>query len=404
MPKRTVLFVDDEPSLLDGLKRMLRRMRGEWDMEFVDSGVAALELMSRCPVDVIVTDMRMPGMNGAQLLETVRKLHPHVVRLILSGYSGQELILRSVGPAHQYLAKPCDADTLVAAIQHSCSLREFLDNQVVAQIVAKIDTLPVLPEIYKELTETLANERAPISEVGKIIAQDIGMTAKVLQLANSSFFGLRREVKSATQAVMYLGLDTVKTLVLSVSVFSEFDVGRMVAFSPEQIEHHSLRVGVMARQIVADHGGSSDMRNDAFTSGVLHDVGKLILAANFPTEYKEALEQSAATGIPEADRERDLIGATHSQLGAYLLGLWKLPDPIVEAVALHAHPELSLNPVFSALTSVYVANILDKDPAPALDMNYLESCGVADRVDTWIETADAAHAAVEAVSAGSSNG
>lgn len=400
MPKKSVLFVDDEPSVLDGLRRMLRRMRDDWDMEFVDSGAVALNLMGQRPIDVIVTDMRMPEMNGAQLLEAVRSLYPHVVRLVLSGYSGQELILRSVGPAHQFLAKPCDSDTLVAAIQHSCSLREFLDNQVVAQIVAQISSLPSLPGTYKDLVETLANERAPISEAGKIIAQDIGMTAKVLQLVNSAFFGLRREVESATQAVLYLGLDTVKSLVLSVSVFSQFDPAHITEYSLEQIEQHCFRVGTLAKQIVADYGGSSGMRNDAFTSGVLHDIGKLILAANFPTEYTQVLEQSKTEGIPEADMERELIGATHDQLGGYLLGLWGLPDPIVEAVALHSHPELSLNPAFSPLTAVYAADMLDRDQEPDFDMDYLKAYGVDHRVGHWLELAGATRVTAETMTTG----
>src|SRR5262245_37814840 len=99
---KKILFVDDEPNVLQGLERMLRSMRHEWEMQFAMSGPAALERLAEQTFDVIVSDMRMPGMTGAQLLTEVSQRHPHIVRIILSGQADQEDILRSVGPTHQY--------------------------------------------------------------------------------------------------------------------------------------------------------------------------------------------------------------------------------------------------------------------------------------------------------------
>src|ERR1017187_6368046 len=113
---KNLLFVDDEVRVLQGLQRQLYGMRNEWNMNFKEGGAKALDFMASAPVDVIVTDMMMPGMDGAQLLTEVMKRHPDTIRIVLSGHADREAILRLVGPAHQYLSKPCDAEELRNAI------------------------------------------------------------------------------------------------------------------------------------------------------------------------------------------------------------------------------------------------------------------------------------------------
>ena len=142
-----ILFVDDEPNILEGLQRMLRPMRREWQMSFAKSGAEALETLGANEIDVIVSDMRMPGMDGARLLHEVREKHPHVVRLILSGYSEKEMIMKSVGAAHQYLAKPCDADVLKTTVQRACALRDFLENESLRRLVSQLHSIPSLPSL-----------------------------------------------------------------------------------------------------------------------------------------------------------------------------------------------------------------------------------------------------------------
>jgi len=113
--KKRVLFVDDEPRILDGRRRMLRSMRHEWKMSFAETGQEALAILANQPFDVVVVDMRMPGMDGVQLLSEVRKRH-QIIRIVLSGTADREAILRAVGLAHQYLSKPCDAETLKSVL------------------------------------------------------------------------------------------------------------------------------------------------------------------------------------------------------------------------------------------------------------------------------------------------
>ena len=221
--KKRILFVDDEPKILEGLQRTLRSMRQEWEMQFAGSGQEALECLSKEPFDVVVSDMRMPGMDGAQLLKEVMRLYPQIARIILSGHSDQEIVLKSVRIAHQYLAKPCEAETLKSVVTRTCALRELLADDAVRRMVSNMDSIPSLPSLYAEIMEEIQSPNASIQRVGKIISKDMGMTTKILQLVNSAFFGLRRHVSSPSQAVSLLGLDTIRALVLSVHIFTHFD-------------------------------------------------------------------------------------------------------------------------------------------------------------------------------------
>ena len=247
--KKRVLFVDDEPKVLDGLRRMLRKMRNEWEMEFATSGTEALEAIRKQPFDVVVSDMRMPGMDGAELLTKVREICPTAVRLILSGHSEKEMILKSVGPTHQFLAKPCDADTLKATVARACALRELLANEQLKGVVSGVKSLPSMPGLYTQLVEVLQSPDSSLQDVAAIIGGDIGMTAKILQLVNSAFFGLRRHIEGPAQAITYLGLDTVSAVVLTAGAFAEFEDSREATEVAETLYPHSITAGSLAGHI-----------------------------------------------------------------------------------------------------------------------------------------------------------
>lgn len=207
--KLSVLFVDDEPHVLQGLQRMMRSMRQEWEIITAGGGLEALDLLSRKPVDVVVTDMRMPGMDGTQLLNEIKNSYPQIVRIILSGQSDREMILKSVRPAHQYLAKPCNDEILKSTIERSCWLRDLLADNSLKQLISRIDSLPSLPTLYLEILRELESPYSSMQKIGEIISRDIGMTAKILQMVNSAFFGFRRHIASPAEAAELLGLETI---------------------------------------------------------------------------------------------------------------------------------------------------------------------------------------------------
>jgi HD-like signal output (HDOD) protein len=389
---RRVLFVDDEPKILEGLQRMLRSMRNEWEMEFAIGGPAALELLNAGSFDVIVTDMRMPAMDGAQLLAQVREFHPQIVRIVLSGHSDQEMILSSVGPAHQYLSKPCDAELLKETVRRACALRDLLTNETLTLLVSQMQSLPSLPSLYAEMMQQLESPDPSIKKIGAIISKDPGMTAKILQMVNSAFFGLRRHISNPADAAGLLGLDIVKALVLSIQIFSKFSVPRIPGFSLEELWEHNVAVGSLSKQIAKAEKQNQQLVDDSFTAGLLHECGKLVLAARLPQEYGEMLALTSTEQISMMEAERRIFGATYPEVGAYLLGLWGLPDSIVEAVAFHRSPNQCPGDEFCPLAAVHVADHLlgesdsegEKNGAAAeVDLVYLARLGLDDRMDSW---------------------
>ncbi|HLA96697.1 MAG TPA: response regulator, partial [Pyrinomonadaceae bacterium] len=189
-----ILFVDDEPNILEGLQRMLRPLRHEWQMSFANSGAEALALFENEHIDVVVSDMKMPGMDGSELLYAIMQKYPHVIRIILSGYSEKEMVIKTVGTAHQYLSKPCDADILKATVMRVSALRDLLTDETLRRLVSQLPSIPSLPLLYTELIDELGKNEPSTRTVGEIVKKDIGMTVKILQIVNSAFFGLRRRL------------------------------------------------------------------------------------------------------------------------------------------------------------------------------------------------------------------
>jgi HD-like signal output (HDOD) protein len=382
-----VMFVDDEPRILQGLQRMLRTMRTEWDMCFLEGGAAALAEMERRPADVVVSDMRMPEINGAQLLDTVMKRWPSTVRIILSGHADQELIQRSVGPTHQYLQKPCDAEALKATIARAQRLRSQLGGSALSKLVGGVETLPSLPALYHQLVDLMHVPEVSMRQVGELVAKDIGMSAKVLQLVNSAFFGSRRAIANPVEAVTLLGVDTLSALVLSTPVFARLDAALQSEFGLADLWQKSICVSALAKRIAQSGKLTAIQSEEACMAGMMLDVGRLLLATSCPQRYREVLA-NRRPGIPQREIESAVLGTESAHVGAYLLGLWGISDPIVEAVAYHLAPHHASALAFSSLTCVHVANALYQDPTgkaadARLDEHYLVALGLDEQVPAW---------------------
>ncbi len=385
--KIRILFVDDEPMVLQGLQRVLRRMRDEWDTAFANSGPEALEKLSQEPFDVIVSDMRMPGMDGGKLLSVVKERYPHMVRIILSGQSDKTMVMKTVKPAHQYLAKPCDDATLKASLERARLIRGMMAVESLRGLISQIETLPSLPALYMEILNELEKEYASIKIIGSIISRDIGMTAKILQLVNSAFFGFRRHIASPAEAVELLGLETIKVLVLSVEIFSQLDQNKVRGLSVEGLWDHSMTTGVYAKTIAVQEKLGQALVEDAFMAGVLHDAGKLVLAANLPDKYQKVLTL-AQNGCTIYEAERQVLGVTHTEVGGYLLALWGLPQDIIEAIFFHHEPSEQQVRELGCLTAVHVANDLahrarEPEAPSGLDMAYLNELRLENRLPHW---------------------
>lgn len=388
--KKRILFVDDEPNILDGLRRMLHGRRHEWDMTFVDGGEAALAVLAESPFDVIVSDMRMPRMDGATLLTRVQDEHPEMVRIVLSGYSEMEAALRAVPVAHQFLSKPCDSEVIRGVVERACSLQELLSTESLRATLGNIDTLPSLPRVYNQLTVALVDPDVGLDEVARIVEQDVGITAKILQLVNSSFFGLARRVDGIRHATSILGTRMIRNLVMSAEVFTSFDGRRSPASFSIEAEHvHANRSATLARRLVADR----ELGEQAHLAAMLHDIGKLILATSEPELFERMAGAARRDERPSFVAEESALGISHAEVGAYLLGIWGMPYPIIEAVANHHHPaRVASEGRFDLVGVVHVADALlheladeaaGVDRPSRLDLRYLESVGVLDELPAW---------------------
>jgi len=392
--KKRIIFVDDESRILDGLRRMLRTLHKEWDMTFVSGGREALQAMAESTFDVIVSDMRMPDMNGAQLLEQVKCEYPQVVRIALSGQTSKETILRSVGPIHQYLPKPCDAETLKNTISRVCSNKCLLNNPKLQGVISQLESLPCLSTLYTDLICELQSDDASIEKVGKIISQDIGMSTKILQLVNSSFFGVRQHVSGVSQAVSLLGLEIIKALVLTIKVFSHFDNIKTKSFSIPNLRQHSIIVGEWSKKITQMEHAPSKVSDFAMVAGLLHDVGKLVLASKIPQDYQHVLEHAENESISIYQAEQDILQATHCQVGGYLLGLWGFDESIIDALLDHHHPKYTQDKELIVLAAVHAADVISHEqdssagnlPAPQVNAEFLDEIGLLKRFSVWRET------------------
>jgi HD-like signal output (HDOD) protein len=386
-----VLFVDDEPNVLAGLRRMLRTMGPDWDLRFCASAPDALVELQREPYDAIVSDMRMPVMDGAELLEQVSRAHPGMIRIMLSGQPGRESVLRAVGPAHQYLSKPCDADTIKTKLRQAIGLRNVLTNPALQRVVAQLHGLPSVPAVYLDLMAAMQSERASLAQIGAIVERDAAMTAKILQLVNSPYFGLRARITSAAQAVQLLGLDLVRTLILTTHVFSSLNPATMQKAGLNNVWQHSLLVSKLARVIAVHEGLSQAVTTEAVTSAILHDIGRVVLASCLPDQYAAIAAEAKASDEPLTTAEKKVFGCTHAEVGAYLLGLWGLPDAITITVAYHDRPQEAGERELGALLLVHVADAIDRElsidtrePIHLAEMAFLEELGLASHYETWV--------------------
>lgn len=391
MQKKSILFVDDEPNILSGLKRMLRSLRTDMDLNFAGSGQDALEFLDKNNVDVIVTDMRMPKMDGATLLTKVQQRHPRVMRMILSGHAEQSSILQTVGVAHQFLAKPTSAEVLKDVLNRACVLQDMMGDEFLREFVSKIGSLPSLPTVYVELQDVLKNPEASVEEVGQVIEKDMAMSVKVLQLVNSAFFGLFKTVESPARAVNLLGVDTIKALVLNVGVFNE--IGQDVELDKiEKLWKHSFRVAFYAKHIAQLEEQDEDGINHIFIAGLLHDIGKLLFYVHAADNYKKVVAEADKRPIRCHIAEKEVFHVDHALIGGYLLGLWGMPGPVVEGVAFHHSLQSYPGSSFCPAVAVHVADVIACElqasqnfEKPLLEQNYLAQIGLLDKYEKWYE-------------------
>ena len=365
-----------------------------WECHFVADASAALALLSEHPLDALVANLTLPGKTGADLLREARESHPQILGFIVGGGRDQAHIINSIGGPHQFIRRPFDAAKLAATLKHGLSLDTWLATEGLHKLVPRLRRLPSLPSTYFNLLRELESDSVTTQNIGAIIARDPVVTARLLQMVNSAAFSPAQKVTDPADAVAVLGIETLKSLVLGLQVFSQADEARKAGLSLEILWEHSLLVAKYARLITLKQTGDSRFAGDAFTAGLLHDVGRIVIASNLPAEYAAVIQRARESGRPLHEEEDELLGVSHAQVGAYLLGLWGMPTEFVEAAAGHHAPSRkSFACEFSLLGAVHAANVFahasggqtDGLCLPQIDLDYFEALHLGDQLALWQE-------------------
>ncbi|MBL1265241.1 response regulator [Candidatus Methylomicrobium oryzae] len=393
MNKKNILFVDDDENVISGIQRQLRPYREQWQLFFANNGQQALEWMAKQPIDLIVTDMMMPEMCGDKLLKQVRERYPAAIRIVLSGHADEATLKSGLEVAHQYLSKPCSAEMLREVIAQVFKIQACVSNPRLISGIGDISQLPSLPKIYHELNAAIANENTSNRDIAEIFSRDMVLSAKLLQLVNSPYFGLNRKISSLTEAINLIGLKQLHSLILSVHVKSAFPI------SNPRLEHHmeylwldAMQVSCLARLIALAEQQSDDRPDQAYLSGLLHNLGLLIFMSHSGDKFESLLEHVKNFQTPVAELEAEVFGFNRCEAAAYVLSIWKIPPRIIEAILLQKNPNETDYNGMNALTAVHVAASLSKPPLQDdyarlfeidLDTEYLQRINKLERLPDW---------------------
>jgi HD-like signal output (HDOD) protein/CheY-like chemotaxis protein len=391
MSKR-ILFVGEDQALCQDFQACCPGPEGAWTVQHVRTEEEALALCHQQTIAAVVADVNVGGKSGTELLDAFMRRQPKALRVIISDLADVESTMKCIGHAHHHVLKPCSAQTLLQVLEQAFAQEAWLPSEPVQGLIAQMRQVPSPLKAYAQIVEEMKSPSCSLEKIAELIAQDPAITAKVLQLANSAVFGLQLNIIRPSEAIGYIGLEVTRAVVLLAHTFSSFDQLKLVRFSMEDLWRHSVRVGQLARRLAVLESAGEDLAEQAFVAGLLHDIGKLLFAANhgglFGKVLRLAREQHCNLWEAEA---QVLPGVGHAELGATVLGIWGLPKTITEAVAVHHCPWRQRGRTFSAVTAVHVGNILDHEDHPdpsiilpsQINTSYLKDIGLAGRVEDW---------------------
>jgi HD-like signal output (HDOD) protein/CheY-like chemotaxis protein len=388
--KRIIYIVDDQPQVLETAVAIVRAMVPEAVVTGFEEPFQALEAIRASPPDLVLSDQLMPGMPGSQLLEEARVAAPTTLRIIMSGYVPLDK-LSLITSAHQYVTKPFDALQLKKMLQRVFAARDRVQDKQLQRVVSSLRSLPSLPQMHHALLVELKNNGGASAVIGQMVAQDAGLSAKVLHLANSPLFGRECLVTSPVDAVFFLGANIISAIVLSQSLFKHYEAQSPPEFSLPRVWNHCWETAALAQGYCREYKLPRQTREEAFLAGLLHETGRLILMDNFPDQYHAACEAARQARSPLGPRLREVVQAAPCEIAAYLLDLWGMPNSVVTAVSLLEHPEREKAAGFTAATALYIADQVASretppDPFPPEEWNaaYLRAAGCPQDLKEWV--------------------
>ncbi|MDQ8203453.1 HDOD domain-containing protein [Pelagicoccus sp. SDUM812003] len=388
--KTRILIIDEDKEQLSTYQETLAPKSAQWELICADSAGAGLESAKAQSPDIVIVAFSVQKEHGVELLDEIEKLLPNSQRFIAAKEADKPKLDDSFGHAFQFLPNPCPANRLITEIQRCVAIDSWLGNPRIKEVVAKMGEFPSLPPMYLKVVNELNSRNSSAASIANAISGDLAISVKVLQTVNSSYYGFEEKISDITQAVSILGLDCVKNLVLAIQVFSSFGRSPDHKAITDQLWHHSMSVAVASKRIALFETEEEKQGEEAYTAGLMHDLGKLILLDAEPESFLAAREQAKEKNLPLWQVENEILGCNHAEIGAYVLGRWGMPASVVEAVALHHEPINSFGKRFSTLAAVHVANALvwerhpgEAKPDAAADETFLIEIGKVSSWETW---------------------
>jgi HD-like signal output (HDOD) protein len=387
--KRHIYIVDDQPQVLETAIAIVRAVMPEAAVAGFDDPFKALAAIKSSPPDLILSDERMPGMQGSRLLEEARVAAPGTLRIMMSGFVALDK-LSAITSAHQYVAKPFNVQQLKRMLERTFAARDRVQDKQLQTVVTSLRSLPSLPQVHHLLLGELENNGGASAVIGQMVAKDAGLSAKVLQLANSPLFGRDYVVSSPAEAVLCLGTSMIAAVVLSQTLFKHYHSNSHPEFCLERVWNHCWKTAALAQCYCHEQGLSRQAQEEVFLAGLLHETGRLILMDNFPAQYQAACDAARQARSPLGPRLREVFQAAPCEIAAYLLDLWGMPESTVAAISLLEHPENEKAAGFTMASALYIADQVGSretppDPFPAEEWNadYLRSLGCSEDIRQW---------------------
>lgn len=348
-----ILFVDDEPQILKALKRSF--IDTEFTILLANSGEEALEILETETVDMVISDMRMPYMDGYELLRRIKEKNENIIRIMLSGYTDEKIVYKALlnNLAKSYLFKPWNNAELIQMIQHIFKVKEILNEPKLNELVVHQEDLPTPKDTYHKLNLLIAKD-ASSEEIGHVIEADQSVCSKVLRISNSAFYGIK--TTSIKQAITYIGLNNVKDIVLSCSIFENLKLPHELHEYRDMLWQHSSTTSYYLSAIYLKLLNSK-VPPEAFAVGILHDIGKVVILQNFPEVALKTFQSIKQGNFHEGTAiELEMLGFTHETLGGLLLEWWDFPFSLVESAMYHHHPENTSSLNRTLINALFIAD------------------------------------------------
>lgn len=332
---KKILIVDDDINIRSSLSDAF--LDTDYEIITRENGLAALEFLKSATVDLVISDMRMPEIDGYELLSKIKEKYPKVIRIIMVDSAEEASVFKVIlqNTAKFCILKPWNNEKVLEYIGQIFETEEILNSNDLLHLINNIEKLPTIDSSYQKILHMIERD-ADTGAISAEIEKDFAISTKLLQLANSAYYGLR--TGSVKHATVYLGLQNLKSLIYSTSILNTFNsASAQDQQKVNDLWSHAILTSKLLHYIY-EVFMIKKLPEAAYSAGLLHNIGTLILINNRIEDYTTVINKARIKSLDLLDVEREAFHVTHQEAGGYLASWWKLPFPIVEAALYHHRP------------------------------------------------------------------